>query len=263
MLKVSTNAPIPGITYDLRSSNLADSESNHGGGQLSQSDNNQDLRAIELSNAWVLDDDNMSIMSTTTNATIPDRNAHQNFPDIMVLHIKTTPVPMPSDPEARVGWDLRNGERVSHCCQLVIGELKKAPPRGLRGLEYDEARSKLLSQAMADLTFYVSVAFARDPQMTSVIGMVGAGAWWKWAEIRREDATPYSTLEDAPKDSAVLVEARAKLVAAFSRATHRGPLVRLGTWVSDRQWTSLRGRAVDILNAHIHHQPPQPHFHAN
>ncbi|KAI0071206.1 hypothetical protein K474DRAFT_661294 [Panus rudis PR-1116 ss-1] len=193
-------------------------------------------------------------VSTETNATVPDKKARDNFPDIMLSHIQTVERPMP-DPNLGLhynGWLRRLGARAFHRCFPLIGELKNAPPRGLQGVEYINARKKLLSAAADDLVVYLSMHFVSDPHASTVIGLVGAGGWWQWAEIRREDAVEYSDLAHSEE----VVKGRQKISNRFDNR----PVVWLGTQQSDQQWILLRAKVINILNFHHFQYPAAPTF---
>ncbi|KAI0738770.1 hypothetical protein C8Q80DRAFT_208747 [Daedaleopsis nitida] len=196
-------------------------------------------------------------VSIQTDATVPDADAANSFPDIMLLHIQAIIRPPPAlDAPQRVGWHRRHGERVYHKCFPIIGELKRSPSRGLRGAEHDAQCKLLLNNALHDLVVYVAMYFDGDPHAQVVIGVVGAGPWWQWVEIQRGDVPSYAAIEVRHKGSNEKADAVALLKARFNGR----PLVYLGHEDSDQEWTALRAAVVHILD-HEHasyRDPPEP-----
>ncbi len=198
----------------------------------------------------------MADVSMETTETAGDSYAADRFPDIMLSHIQVVPWAdePPLDSPAYESWACRMGARAFHQCFPIIGELKRAPPRAARGELRDRSILKLLQEAIKDLTTYISVYFDDDPDAQSVIGICGAGPWWKWVELQREDATPYANIEGRSLSSPVMVEAILKLEQKFTERD----LVYLGKPESDQQWTAVRAALIPILNAHADHYPPPP-----
>ncbi|KAA1474773.1 hypothetical protein DENSPDRAFT_841401 [Dentipellis sp. KUC8613] len=190
----------------------------------------------------------MGNISATTAATVP--GGEVSLPDVVLCHTRVINMKKPSDPDALVAWEARLGNKVAHQCFPVIGEIKRAPSRPLRGRKHELQRDRNLFDAVDDLVYYMSVNFNHDPHAKSVIGIVAAGAWWKWRRIKRSEVPPPSFWDE---DEPVSAEENRWRNMKYKVSTKylTAPVNYLGTKQSDQEWDKLRRTALaQILKAH-------------
>lgn len=175
----------------------------------------------------------------------------------MVSHLEVLPRDMPPDPETAAfeSWDRRMGARAFHQCFPLIGELKKPPGRRLRDAAYESERDAQFGEAIDDnLVTYCAMHFERDVHAQEVICVRGAGGWWQWTVIERQDTVPFVEIDGLPKHSPERLDACAAIEDKFAgRATHY-----LGKPESDQEWMALRTRLLQILNGHAAQYPAPP-----
>lgn len=188
-------------------------------------------------------------------ATKADKKAKDQRPDLMFSHIQVLPMDRPNNPgPAFESWDRRLGARAFHQCFPLIGELKRPPSRRLHGDPHSEKLENKLLCALTDLTTYCAMHCDGDDHSQEVICVRGAGCWWQWAVIRRQDAVRCADIEDLSEHDPTLVAARGRLERRFERR----PTRYLGQPASDQEWMVLRDRLLQILNRHAAHYPPPP-----
>lgn len=111
--------------------------------------------------------------------------AKDEEPDILVNHVATVNLKEPTCQQSRDHYVHRAGKKVYHYCTSLIGKLKPAPRRSLEGIDHVIAVGLGLRAAQKDLCQYCAAYFESHPKAKSVIALVAAGPFWKWALIKR------------------------------------------------------------------------------
>ena len=178
-------------------------------------------------------------------------------------------MPEPEDEESRHSWFYRQMMKIGHGCTPIIGEIKRAPPRPLRGAEFFDELNSRLEAAETDLVWYLAVHYERDPHAQSVIAYSASGSWWRWAQFSRAEVPPFKLaylLDQGLHDDDDLAEYN-KYYRAIRAKFAASRVFYLGTKESDEEWNRLRRDAlIPILEAPWHdnpdasapHQPAQP-----
>lgn len=206
-------------------------------------------------NGFALDPAEISFQSSSV-ATRADKDAKENLPDLLLGHKQVTKMRKPRDTASVLSWARRLGAQARHQCFPLIGEIKRGPSRCARGDDLKNSILFRLAEAESDLMYYAAVYFTRDPHPSSVIGVSGAGGYWRWATIQREDVPSVrlaSRTDDLTEKELAEVE---DFTSRFNKRFEGREWHYLGTPESDKAWTKLRNEGlIPILQAHATDYP--------
>ncbi|KAI0366100.1 hypothetical protein BV20DRAFT_691971 [Pilatotrama ljubarskyi] len=193
--------------------------------------------------------DTLADTSFRSIATVADGRGKDVFPDFMVAHIRVIPWPEPGDKRSRayLNWKRRHGAHACHMCCMLIGEVKRAPSRTDAGRAYDMKRQELLETSAVQLIFYLSINFAANRDIKTLIGVRASGPWWSWRIFQREEIPDYVDFADVQADELGRVDGVLDLAKSFTG----GPFY-LGEQESDREWERVREKFVELLTSHAH-----------
>lgn len=155
-------------------------------------------------------------------------------------HVATINLKEPTCQQGMDHYVHRAGKKVYHYCTSLIGELKPAPSRSLKGGNHTVAVSFGLTAAQQDLCEYCAAYFECHPKAKSVIALAAAGPFWKWALIQRLDVPKWNWIVNEaadPEDSRL---------ADWDEKFSMDYLI-LGTESSDKELTKINEQHISKM----------------
>jgi hypothetical protein len=170
--------------------------------------------------------------SNNSAATVPGHGAKDEEPDIVVNHVATVDLKMPTSQQSKRHYVHRAGKKVYHYCTALIAELKPAPSRSLTGEAHEAEVGSGLRAAQSDLLEYCAAYFECHPKEKSVIALAAAGPFWKWTLVYRKYVLEWNWIVNEPAGM------KGHEVARWHERFGNPPFV-LGTESSDEELTQL------------------------
>ena len=170
-------------------------------------------------------------------ATTPGGGAKDEEPDILVNHVATVNLKLPTCQQSRDHYVHRAGKKVYHYCTSLIGELKPAPSRSLKGADHATEVGTGLKAAQKDLCEYCAAYFKCHPKAKSVIALAAAGPFWKWALINPKHVPEWNWILNEPADP------KGYKVANWNKRFSEDYFV-LGTESSDKELTKINEQHI-------------------
>jgi hypothetical protein len=142
--------------------------------------------------------------SNNSAATVPGGGAKDEEPDILVNHVATVDLKMPTSQQSKNHYIHRAGKKVYHYCTALIGELKPPPSRSLEGEAHESEVGAGLRAAQSDLLEYCAAYFECHPKAKSVIALAAAGPFWKWTLVYPKYVPEWNWILNEPADIKVI-----------------------------------------------------------